>query len=123
MAGFSVDVKRDGLTCNLVVSGEVDLQNSENLASIGRMALDAVNGNELLVIDLAAVPFIDTTGLGALVVINNAARVNGQEVRLRGMQPLVKSVLEVGGLASAFHLDDAARGGVVGDRIVDRQTP
>lgn len=108
MAHFSVDVKRDGSTCTLVISGEVDLQNSDDLAAIGRLALNAVSGREVLVIDLAGVPYMDTTGLGALVMINNSALVNGHEVRLRGVQPLVNRVLELGGLASIFAMDDTA---------------
>jgi hypothetical protein len=36
------------------------------------------------------------------VEINNSARVSGHEVRLRGPQPLVDRVLELGGLASVF---------------------
>jgi anti-anti-sigma factor len=106
MTKFSVDVQRDGSTCTLVIAGEVDLQNSESLASIGRMALDAVNGHEVLIIDLTDVYFMDSTGLDALVVINNEARVNGHQLRLRGLQPLVSRVLELGGLASAFDLVD-----------------
>jgi hypothetical protein len=47
MTNFSVEVKRDGSTCTLMISGEVDLQNSDGLASIGRLALDAVNGHEV----------------------------------------------------------------------------
>ena len=109
MTTFSVDVKRDGSVCTLFVSGEIDLDNSEHLASIGTMALDAVNDHETLVIDLSDVGFMDSTGLSALVNINTAARVNGHEIRLRGMQPLVTRVLELGGLADAFHRAEATR--------------
>jgi anti-sigma B factor antagonist len=107
MAQFSAHMKRDGTTSTLAVSGEVDLSNSEKVSELGRLAVDALSDSDrVLIIDLSDVAFMDSTGLSALVLINNAAQVRGSEVRLRGVQPLVRRVLELGGLAAAFHLDD-----------------
>jgi anti-sigma B factor antagonist len=107
VAQFSAHMKRESTTSTLAVSGEVDLSNSEKVSELGRLAVDALSDSDrVLIIDLSDVAFMDSTGLGALVVINNAALVRGSEVRLRGVQPLVRRVLELGGLAAAFHLDD-----------------
>jgi anti-sigma B factor antagonist len=122
VAQFSAHMDHDGTTSTLAVSGEVDLSNSEKVSELGKLAVDALTGSDrVLIIDLSDVAFMDSTGLGALVVINNAARVKGREVRLRGMQPLVRRVLELGGLATAFHLDDVdARSEMIG--VADDRT-
>jgi anti-sigma B factor antagonist len=107
VAQFSAHMKRDGTTSTLAVSGEVDLSNSEKVSELGRLAVDALSDSDrVLIIDLSDVAFMDSTGLSALVVINNAALLRGSEVRLRGMQPLVRRVLELGELAAAFQHDD-----------------
>jgi anti-sigma B factor antagonist len=100
-------MRHDGTASTLAVSGEVDLSNFEKVRELGKFAIDALTDTDrVLIIDLSDVALMDSMGLGALVVINNAAQVEGREVRLRGMQPLVRRVLELGGLAAAFHLDD-----------------
>jgi anti-sigma B factor antagonist len=116
MAQFSAYMKRDGGTSTLAVSGEVDLSNSEKVRELGKLAVDALaDTDRVLIIDLTHVALMDTTGIGALVAVNNAARVKGREVRLRGVRPILRRMLEVGGLATVFDLDEVeASGEVIG---------
>jgi anti-sigma B factor antagonist len=64
-----------------------------------------------IVIDMSAVPFIDSTGLGALVEIRNAGTARGLPTRAVGARPQARHVLTITALADVFAVpgDDAAR--------------
>ena len=107
MAGFSAHLTHDVTISTLALSGEVDLVNAEKLRELGALALAAmIDPDGVLVIDLSDVTMMDSTGIGALVLVNNAARRNGQLVRLRGVPPLLRRVLDIGGLSDCFALED-----------------
>ena len=57
---------RDGLGCAIVAaSGDVDISTSPDLReALGRVVAE---GNRAVVVDLSAVKFIDSTGLGVLI--------------------------------------------------------
>ena len=61
----------DGVA-HLVVAGEVDVSTAAELTAAGEQALSAP-GCRGLRVDLADVSFLDSTGLGALVGLRNAA--------------------------------------------------
>lgn len=81
-------------------SGEVDIATVNGLLESARACLAA--GAEKLVVDLSAVTFIDSSGLGALVRIRNEARRDGVPVVLREVPSTVERLLEVTGLVDAF---------------------
>ncbi len=54
----------------LVVSGEVDMKGSDKLRTTGVTAIQA-HDRQPLKIDLSAVTFLDSTGLGALIHLRN----------------------------------------------------
>ncbi len=84
----------EGVTL-LKVSGEVDVRVAGELREVGLAALTPAT--ELLVIDLANVTFIDSTGLSALINIRNAAD-DHCEVMIDNPQPRVMRVLQITGL-------------------------
>lgn len=55
-------------------------------------------------VDMAAVDFIDSTGLGVLVTALQRLRSDGGELHLRNLQPGTAKVFEMTGLATAFHV-------------------
>ncbi len=108
MADFSVDVLCNATASVLTVVGEVDIEHAEDLAAVGLLTLTSLNGNgEGLIIDLTQVTFMDSTGLGALVTIRNAAQAEGRGVTLHCPSPQVARVLEISGLASVFDISTA----------------
>ena len=83
----------------LAVEGELDLATSPNLKWALLEALHS--GRPKLVVDLAAVSFMDSTALGVLVSIARGLE-HDQRIALAGVQPDVRRVLEITGLEDAF---------------------
>ncbi len=114
MSGLSVEVSSVGSECVIGVSGEVDIDNADDLASVGVLTATSATTQDLcLVLDLSQVTFMDSTGLGALVRIRNAAARTHREVTLRGLHPNVDKILTITDLKSVFTIeataDDPAR--------------
>jgi anti-anti-sigma factor len=96
---FEVVLPRAGAAV-LVLHGEHDLATKESLNEILTPLLD---GNDLVVVDLSGVLFIDSSILGELVRADRAARAGGKRFRLQlGTEPIVRRVLEVSGLLDFF---------------------
>lgn len=86
----------------LAVAGEIDLTTAGELALAGLAAITAACGT--LRINLAGVTFLDSTGLGALVQIRNAAAAKTVLI-LEHPSPQVRRTLEITALAQAFEID------------------
>lgn len=108
MTRFEIKVSGDGTKCELWVAGDVDLASAEEFSEMALLGLrtKAVN---TLVIDLGAVDFLDSTGMGALVTVRNEVVALGTELRLREVPERVRKVLEVAGLDTAFSIDNEFR--------------
>ncbi len=64
-----------------------------------------------LVLDLSAVPFVDSRGLEALLDVTDELAKSGQALKLCGENELMREVLELTDLASMFeHFDDVNSG-------------
>jgi anti-anti-sigma factor len=98
-------VHRDG-KCVVVLSGDVDAQSVERVRAVALATIATTDADEII-IDLSAVPFIDSTGLSALVVMRNAAAERDLPTRIVGAQPQARQVLTITALAEVF--------GVIGD--------
>ena len=83
----------------LYVSGEVDLSVADELRNAGLAALSPLTGT--LRIDLSGVTFMDSSALGALVMIRNAAA-DHHTVVVENAQPQVHRVLKITGLDQVF---------------------
>jgi anti-sigma B factor antagonist len=93
-------VPGDG-TCTLVLSGEADLAVAADILQLGNTGLSEASITTLIV-DLAAVTFIDSTSIGALVQLRNAADTHGKRLALDNVSPRVSQVLELAGLTVFF---------------------
>jgi anti-anti-sigma factor len=77
----------------VAVEGEIDLGTSAQL----RQALTEVfdEGSTDITVDLAAVEFIDATGIGTLVAASNKAHSLGGRLRLRAPSHAVRRILRI----------------------------
>jgi anti-sigma B factor antagonist len=97
----------------VTVHGEIDVATSPALRE--RLIGLVTDGSARLVLDLEAVDFLDSTGLGTIVSILKRARTHGGDLRLVCTEARIRRLFEITGLDSALplhaSLDDAISGG------------
>ncbi len=100
MAQFSEDVRGDGL-CVVQPEGELDLAAVEEFIGIVRGSLDRCTSVE---IDLGAITFIDSSGLGALVRLRKEAEENDASLYLTKISSGTDRLLRITGLIDFFDI-------------------
>lgn len=100
---FRFDLEREEGRTVVRLWGELDLANARRL----REAFGALgDGDEKeLLVDLAEVPFIDSTCLAVLVWASNRCREQGRQLVLRAPTRAVVSALAASGLLRSFRYD------------------
>ena len=95
-AVWSLEARQDGAATVLYARGELDLDTAPGLlAEVGRR-LDS--GTRRLVVDLAGLTFVDSTGLGAIVGCWRCAARATATFELVNPSPHVVSTLKITGL-------------------------
>ena len=84
----------------LTPTGEIDRDSQSVLDEAAAEAI--ADGSDRLVIDLGAVSFCDSSGLGLFVRLHRQFTGRGGSLRLAGAQPLVRTVLEATNLDRLF---------------------
>jgi anti-anti-sigma factor len=100
-AGLVIERQDDGQGVILGLHGEIDIASAPELENALAGPL-AVPGEARIVIDLAAVEFIDSTGLATLIEAQARADGNGCSLILRHVPPQAKRLLEITRLAGSF---------------------
>jgi anti-sigma B factor antagonist len=110
-AMFSVDLsttERGGLTV-AVLRGELDVADA---ASVAAALAAAAEGARMVIVDLAGLAFIDSSGVAALASAARRARLGGSNLLLAAAQQQVLRVLALTRLTGAFSIhagvDEAA---------------
>lgn len=102
MAVFVPSVGPDG-HATLSLSGEVDIAAVDELLAAARSCLD--QATNAIVLDLGAVTFIDSSGLGALVRVRNLAAERDLAIELIHVPRSVQRLFDLTGLESVFSGD------------------
>lgn len=97
---LSIDMNCTQDACRIQVAGEVDVSCADEL----RAAVDEALAGEAPVIevDLAQVPYIDSTGIGVLVGAANRAADEGRTIVVANPQRNVARVLDLLGVGDAL---------------------
>jgi anti-sigma B factor antagonist len=95
------DVRQDGDCVYAVVHGDIDLHNSPEMRVSLLEALHRF-APKRLVLNLSAVPYMDSSAIAVLVELLQKLRRTGGRVELSNLQPRVKGLLEIARLDSIF---------------------
>ena len=109
---FEIAERVDGQTPVLSIRGEIDVATAPELRD--RLLAVAQTGNEIVVVDLSEVTFLDSTALGVLVSGLKRFRSGGGDLRLVVTGRSVAKVLEITGLAEVFPIFETAQAAVAG---------
>ena len=90
----------------VAVTGEVDVSNANELADVLEGLVTA--GTKAIDVNMAHVPYIDSTGIGVLVGAAHKVSESGGEMTLSKPQPNVLRVLTLLGVGTEFHVHDDA---------------
>ena len=101
---LTITTERHGDTAVLILSGRIDVHAAGRMREACRQAV--AEGAADLVLDLSAVPFVSSTGLGSFLVLHQEQEQRGRRVVFAGLQPTPRHVLEVLNLAPYLELAD-----------------
>ena len=100
--------KHDGKTVLSLKEERLDAHNSGDLRD--RILKLLENGDTQLIVDLAGVRFIDSSGLGALLSGYKNASLRSGSFVLTGLQPRVQSMFELTRLYRVFEIYPSVEG-------------
>ena len=90
------------------LKGEIDMSGAEALRKHATDAAALTPGD--LVLDLAEVTFIDSSGVRVLVQLHEQARAEGRSLLLRGVQDEVRRLLDLVGVTELLTIEDSREG-------------
>ena len=93
--------RKEGDAVIVAVRGEIDLQNSPELRT-ELLDLLTKNAPQRLVINLAQVPYMDSSAIAVLVESLQRIRKLGGKIYLTDLQPRVQGLLEIARLGTIF---------------------
>jgi anti-sigma B factor antagonist len=106
---LGIEVRREANVCVMTLTGEVDVYTAPRLKE--RLAEEVDGGCEHIVVDLAGVEFMDSSGLGALVSGLRRIKERDGTIRLASARDAIVKVFRITGLDKVFpmfeQVDDA----------------
>jgi anti-sigma B factor antagonist len=94
-------VRHEGMIAIAAIQGEIDLHNSPVLRG-ALLSLLAEGGIDKLILNLAEVPYMDSSAIAVLVEsLQKLRKINGK-ICLTNLQPRVKGLLEIARLDTIF---------------------
>jgi anti-sigma B factor antagonist len=93
------EIKNQGEAAVVAVHGDIDLGQSSQLRAA---LIECIGGNQVVVVDLAGVAVIDSSGVASLLEAFQAARKRGKRLLLAGAGDSVMRVLKLARLDKVF---------------------
>jgi len=105
-AEIAVRVDHDAGAATVTLGGELEFGTAASLRST--LSDLAQQGCDPVVVDLASLRFIDSSGLSLLVQAKQRFAADGRRFELRGPSPRVVRVIETSGLSELFAIEPDA---------------
>ncbi len=100
--GFGISIVQNDHATELALSGELDLATAPRLRA--ELLWLIAGGVREVIVDLADLDFIDSTGWSVLVMAMNRLRQEGGDLVLQSPQPGTLRVFELTGLTKVFSI-------------------
>jgi anti-anti-sigma factor len=96
-----LDIKQEGKTCTLKVKGQ--LKSGDPVIQFDAAVQSALSsGHIFLILDLEAMPYVDSSGIGAIVdALRNATKLGG-DVKLVNPSPFASKTFKMVGILNLF---------------------
>jgi len=94
---FDCTIQRHDGTVTVVPEGDISLETTSVMREVLRQVVESDTGDEIDV-DMSAVTFLDSSGIGMLVAAQRAAGARGKTLLLSEPGPMIKMVLEIANL-------------------------
>ena len=109
---MDLDIKQEGKICTLKVKGQ--LKSGEPVIQFDAAVQAALsNGHIFLILDLEAMPYLDSSGIGAIVdALRNATKAGG-DVKLVNPSPFASKTLKMVGILNLFAVHKSQSDAVV----------
>jgi anti-sigma B factor antagonist len=91
-----IHATREGSTATVAATGEIDMS---TVGELREAVSDAAEGCERLVLDLSAVDFIDSAGLGVLLELRSTLNHRAVALEIVAGEGPVRQAMEITGLA------------------------
>jgi anti-sigma B factor antagonist len=104
---FALTVTRHASATTIWIMGVLDMAHADDVCALGELA---TCGTEDLMVDLSGLTFLDSTGIGSLVVIRNHAMAKGVSMHIRGASERIARLFQITGLSEAFGLTPTPAG-------------
>jgi anti-sigma B factor antagonist len=91
----------------LVIQCQGRIVAGKEVLSLHNFVGDSLSRYGDIVLELDAVDFVDSSGLGAMVRLVQAARAKGKDLKLSGLSPYVRKTLEMTSLISQFETHES----------------
>jgi anti-sigma B factor antagonist len=101
---LQIGVRHESDRVILALDGELDMATAEQL----QHAIDGLDGQALVVLDLEQLQFIDSTGLRSVLAVLERCRDRGQQFAVTRGSQQVQRLLGVTGVAKHLRIIDAA---------------
>ena len=101
---MQVDVNKEGDIVVVVVDGDLEASSAPDLRAKFEELIE--QGENQYVIDLAGVPFMDSSGIAAMVSLFKRVRIGAGDVKLSGLTDEVMKVFQLTRLDRVFDIFD-----------------
>jgi anti-anti-sigma factor len=105
--GFGAELRREAGVAVLELSGDVSAAAEEGL----QLAYRDVAAEPVVVLDFAAVDYVNSTGIALIVGVLAEARKSGQEIRARGLAEHYREIFRITRLSDFMTILDDEREG------------
>ena len=93
---LTMQVFSEGGVIRIVPIGEIDMASANTFETVAEQVV--LSHPERIELDLAGVEFIDSSGLRAIVLLRNKARIEDIDLVATGLSPAAERILELTGL-------------------------